>query len=134
MKLPLVKQVSKEDLGGGDIPSWMDGFLGVYNQNMQAMATALLGKLTFADNFLCKATTQNFTHATALTIGVDKVSSVFGVIPLKCQNSTDTTASTKGVITGIGVTIIGNGSISVIVNYAGGAGIKADVDLLILYR
>lgn len=83
MKLGLFKRIAKEDLGGTDIPDWVDGLLGVLNQNMENISTAMTGRLTFSDNFYSSTTQQTFTHNKQLIVNPGKSNTrVIGVIPI----------------------------------------------------
>lgn len=133
MKLPIIKRIDRQDLaGGGDLPKWIDMFLGVMNAFIDPVARALQNRLTFADNFYCKVMTLTMKHATEQRVTVPIQARVIGAIPILAIKSTDTAAATKNVISGFGLNIKGDGSLGVIVNFAGGAGIQADVTLIIL--
>lgn len=134
MRLPLIKRFDRQDLvSKGDLPAWMDSFLVTLNSFIDPVARALQGRLTFADNFYCKVTIQTFTHATELLVSVPPSMRVIGAIPLLAVKSTDSTPSTKNVISGFGLDLKGNGQLGVIINFAGGSGIKSDVTLIILF-
>ncbi len=69
MKLGLIKRISKEDMAmHGQIPKWVDPMLETLNTFIDKVATALNGNLSFADNFLCKEFSQDFTSGTAYEI------------------------------------------------------------------
>lgn len=135
MKIPVIRKVLKDDLAraGGDLPAWMDGFLYTLNQFIETVGSALQGRLTFADNVASKAVTLTFTHGVSQDVAVDQSQKVTGVLPVLVTQSTDTATATANIISGIRVTLKGNGVISIMVNFAGGAGVKASVSLLILY-
>ena len=88
MKLGLLKTIAKSELakGGGEIPKWVDAFLGPLNSFIERVGIALQGRLTFEDNFLCKVTALEFTHATELLVNpsIDGGGAlrVTGVLPL----------------------------------------------------
>lgn len=93
MKLGLIRRISKEDMARyGDIPKWMDPMLETLNTFIEKMTTALNGNLSFADNFLCKQVSQDFTSATAYTINpqIDGRSQLqaYGVIPIDTNGAT----------------------------------------------
>lgn len=135
MKIPVIRKVLKDDLAraGGEIPAWLDGFLYTLNQFIETVGSALQGRLTFADNVASKAVTLTFTHGVSQDVAVDQSQKVTGVLPVLVTQSTDTATATANIISGIRVTLKGNGVISIMVNFAGGAGVKASVSLLILY-
>lgn len=132
MKLGSYQRITLDQLGGGDIPGWANTLLDMLNTQLESVVTALTGRLSFADNLLCKSTTQTLTHATELKISVDSTKQIVGIIPLLVTNSTDTSAS-KNVITGCGVNLYGNGQAGVIVNFSAGGSTQAKVTLVILY-
>lgn len=66
MKLDNIRRVAKEELNGS--PSWVDPMLSAYNNFMEKSTQALMGKLTYGDNFLCKILTNQFVNATELVI------------------------------------------------------------------
>jgi hypothetical protein len=69
MKLGTIKRISKEDMSKqGDVPKWMDPMLDTLNEFIEKVSQALLGNLTFEDNFLCKVVEQEFTHATEVIV------------------------------------------------------------------
>lgn len=134
MKIPVIRKVLKDDLAraGGEIPAWMDGFLYTLNQFIETVGSALQGRLTFADNVASKRITLTFEHAVSQDVAIDAGQTISGVIPVLCTNSTDTTANAN-IVSGVKVTLKGNGVVGIQVNFAGGAGVKATVTLLILY-
>jgi hypothetical protein len=88
MKLGVLRRILKDDLAkSGEIPSWMDSLLQPLNEFIEKVGLALQGRLTFADNFLCKVITQSFSSgasyslSTALAAGASSFK-VVGVLLL----------------------------------------------------
>lgn len=136
MKIPFIRRILKEDLtqAAGTIEPWVDQLLYYLNMNMDTIGKALQGNLTFSDNFLCKTITLTFTHNTELSVSVNPELKVLGANPLLAVSSSDATSSTQNVITGFRVSVKGNGSLGLTVNFAGGSGITAKVTWVIFYQ
>ena len=133
MKLPIVKRLDKQDLSGkGDIPAWVDTLLANINQFIEPVAKALTNRLSFQDNFLCQVKTYTLTHNVELSVAVPKTGRVIGMFPILAQKSSDASATTQNIITGFRAVPKDVGVLGVTVQFAGGAGVKSDVSIVVL--
>jgi hypothetical protein len=116
MKLPLIKQISKEDLQSSDLPGWLDQFLVMLNQFITPVTQALQGKLTLSDNFQGIQIETDFTSGTALNVN-PKAGRLrpIGVIPLY---------SAGAIVTGFGWNYNSDGTIAVTFTFSGGGTYK----------
>lgn len=122
MKIGTIKQILKDDLkGSGDLPGWLDSFLTTLNQFITQVATALKGRLTFADNFSCKPITLTFIHGVALEINPLVAGltgfKVLGLLPIQCP-AQGYDASTLYLLESFGYAILQNGNISTTLRFA----------------
>lgn len=125
MKLGTLNKVLKEMIQGKDIPEWLDSLLTNLNQFIEPVGSALKGRLDFKNNFDCDMNSYTMTHNIELKVSVQKNRAVIGVIPLLAANSV--------IMTGSGVTRYGNGTVGLVANFSGGAGVSAAVTWVILY-
>jgi hypothetical protein len=93
MKLGLISRITNESLGNAkDVPKWFQMSLVVLNDFIEKVGKALLGNLTFADNFYCKTVTQEFESGVEAEVSPrrnpgDSVRAS-GVLPLNCGGLT----------------------------------------------
>jgi hypothetical protein len=123
MKLSTVRRILKENLGG-DLPAWLDKFLEPLNQFIEQSFVAINGNLTFADNMLCKVTTQELTHDTVKEVNPGSKLKVQGVLFISAEGE---------MLTGTKWVPNSDGNVAVTVQFGAGAGTKADVKLIFLF-
>lgn len=122
MKLPVIRKIRKEDLGG-DIPAWIDRLLSPMNQFIEQVGIAVTGRLSFGENLAGKVIEQSFTHNTALEINTQDSRVVLGVVPIFCDGN---------IITGYGWNTANNGNLSVTIQFSAGSG-TSDCKILVLF-
>lgn len=70
MKLGTIRRISKEEMAGagGEIPKWVDPFLGPLNDFIEKVGQALQNRLTFKDNMLGKVVEREFEDNVELEV------------------------------------------------------------------
>jgi hypothetical protein len=126
MKLGVINRITRESLGNADLPKWMDPFLTSLNQFIEQVGKALLGNLTFEDNFLCKVVVQEFTNGVAAEVNPKRSTTdtlrAIGVIPIYAAGET---------IDKFGWSRKDNGNIEVVCNFGTGPTAKCTMIILL---
>lgn len=116
MKIPAIKSLDRQSLvGAKDLPSWIDPFIGVLNTFLNPMVTALMGRLTFLDNFDGYEISYTFVHNTQVSLNPIRAGSQ--VRRIKGVSLVDAGGQ---VVTGFGWVRNANGTIGVTVQYSAG--------------
>lgn len=121
MKLGLIKQISKEDLGA-DAPAWAEKLIGPLNQFITQVGTALQNRLDFENNFSANVFNKKLSSGVEQEVNPqsDRLR-VKGVLPLYADGA---------VIDKFGWSYKSNGNIGVSATFDGGG--SKTVRLLIL--
>lgn len=125
MRIESINKIYRKDIP--EAPSWLDKLLFPLNQFMDSVSTAMRGKLTFGDNFLCEIKEYEFEHGLEQKISYG-LKSCIGVMVIKVPDSTDTSI----VMSSYQVRTIDNSTLGITFNFAGGAGKKGTIKFLIL--
>lgn len=122
MKLPLIKQISKEDLQSKDLPAWLDQFLTILNQFITPVTQALQGKLTLSDNFQGIQVETTFASGVALPVNpqAGRLRAI-GVVPLYAGGA---------IVTGFGWVYNSDGTLGITFNFSGGGSYKCRLFIL----
>ena len=123
MKLPVIRKIRKEDLGG-DVPGWVDRLLSPMNQFIEQVGVAITGRLTFEENVSGKFVTQDFTHNVALEVNLQDTREPLGIVPIFSQGQ---------LISAYGWERLDNGNISLTLQFASGSG-TASSRVLVLFK
>lgn len=120
MKISTLKRFDKNDLKGGELPGWIDPFLGVLNNFMDIIVTALSGRITFRDNMLGTVVENlEFTSGTAKVVNPQPTQAgrffVTGVLLMDAGGKT---------VTGFGWSRRTDGNITVTATFSGGGSAK----------
>lgn len=107
MKIGVLKRIAKEDLSKLDqVPKWIDVLIYSINQFMTTVATALTGRLTFQDNFLCDVKTVKMKSDVEQEILVRPNTKVLGVVGLDFEgNACDKLKWVSKSNGGVGLTV-----------------------------
>jgi hypothetical protein len=122
MKLPVIRKIRKEDLGG-EAPAWIDRLLSPLNQFIEQVGVAITGRLTIGDNISGRIISQEFEHNVELEIGLSDNRLVLGIVPLFADGF---------LISAYGWEKKDNGNIGITVQFSAGSG-ETDCKILVLF-
>lgn len=124
MKIPSIRRILKEDLAkAGPIPPWVDNLLDPLNEFIDTVVTSLRSNLTFADNFLAKEFSAEFTDAVAIKVNAQQNKNrVYGIVPIasgdKAIDSFSWSRNTDGTVSvTFGFTTAGSAQCTIIIFY-----------------
>lgn len=124
MKFNAVQKITKEDLAKfGQLPTWMDAFLGTLNPFLEIVVRSLRSGLSFTDNFDCKQVELKFTSGTEKRLGMPAGRRVIGIQVLEVLEKT---------VTGYGFSRKTNGDLGVTITWTGGG--DADARVIIFFQ
>lgn len=103
MKIPTVRRILLEDLPG-DLPDWMEPFVGTLNGFIDTVVQGLRNNLTFEDNFSARRITVTLQSNVELDYNPQNMRRVRGLIPVDMGG---------GFLTGFGFTRKDNGVIAI---------------------
>jgi len=123
VKLPLIKRLSPEDLGG-NVPGWATTFMAQLNGFLEPVTKALQGRLTFEDNFYANVKQVTFTNGEELSVnpGTAGTQRVVGVLWLSAGGKE---------VTSFKWTYKDNGTIGITFKFTGGGSAKCRILFLL---
>lgn len=129
MKIPAIKSLDRQSLSGAsNLPAWLDQFMGVLNTFLTPMVTALMGRLSFADNFDGYEIVYTFTHNAQVSLNPTRAGAqariTRGVVLVDASGQ---------IVTGFGWVRNPNGTIGVTVQFSAGGTTSAQCRLQIQY-
>lgn len=129
MKIPAIKNLDRQSLAGAsELPSWIDPFLSVLNQFLNPVVTALMNRLSFADNFDGNELTYTFIHNVQVALNPMRQ----GSQPRKIKGVSLIDASGQ-VVTGFGWVRNANNTIGVTVQFSAGGSTSSQCVLQVQY-
>lgn len=123
MKIPVIRKIRKEDLGG-DLPQWVEKMLSPLNQFIEQVGVAVTGKLSFGDNIASKLLDLEFVHNQEQEVNVNDRRPVLGLVPIFCQSDT---------IDGFSFSQLSNGNIRVKILFAGAGSSPISCKILVIF-
>lgn len=124
MKIPTIRKILREDLGGKDLPVWVEGLLSPLNQFIDTVTVALRGRLSLGQNVSGTVVSLSFTHNVAVSkINPQFTGKVIGVIPLYFSGQS---------MNAFGWTRNDDSSINVTIGFVAGGTTKATCTLFLI--